>query len=86
MPLRIDDVIATAYEVCDSMSNGESWTVQEKEPGNEICDSVNNGESSTVPERESSNEVLDVASDGCRVDTTLDQQMYKRTYAEVVSG
>ncbi|CAL9107989.1 unnamed protein product [Musa acuminata var. zebrina] len=84
VPLPIDDVIATAYEVCDSMSNGESWTVQEKEPDNEICDSVNNDESSTVPERESRNEVLDVASDGCRVGTTLVQQMYKRTYAEVM--
>ncbi|CAL9132211.1 unnamed protein product [Musa textilis] len=84
VPLPIDDVIATAYEVCDSMSNGECWTVQVKEPGNEICDSVKNGESSTVQERESSNEVLDVASDGCHVDTTLDQQMYKRTYADVM--
>lgn len=60
----IDVVVAPAKEICDSVSNDESSTVQEKEPGNEVCDSVNDGKSSTVQEQEPGKEVYDSVSNG----------------------
>lgn len=62
--------IVKASGVCNPRSNGESWNLQEEEPGNEVVDEVSD-----------CFQAVGVKSK----DTSVQQEMAKKTYASAVS-
>ncbi|CAL9040450.1 unnamed protein product, partial [Musa banksii] len=63
--------IVKASGVCNPRSNGESWNLQEEEPGNEVVDEVSD-----------CFQAVGVKSK----DTSVQQEMAKKTYASVVKA